>query len=429
VIAACPTRRLSHTVNRRFRRYSRGVLVAFGVLMVLALALNTWTNPLWITKLPWSSAAFDRYKPIHKQTRIGKAGIIRHGRWEGIFLGSSRVDIAFDPLAAGWQGKPVANLALRGGMLFEHLAMLRYAADHQPLDLAIIGIDLADLTSPIIVPAGAGYEESPLSTTGEEFEKYLRYYVGSSTLTLAIKTIDYRVTNHPGAYTPQGHWIRQYDKRPLREVIERESFRQARQFIGQRKQAITLNPAKLETLRAIIGFCRQRGIRLILCIPPNHAAYLCAFRLLDDPDPGFRADRATMARIVAEENNSHPEAERAVLWDFNDFHPFNCEPLPPLDQPRQPTKYWTDGTHALPALGNVMLARMMGWPLEDPLAASYGVQLDPAMIEARLTDLRAGYERYRAEHPDDYAWVASQLITSSPATASIPPDGGPTDSP
>lgn len=397
--------------ERAFRRYFLWLTGGFAVAMLLMTFLNTWVNPLWVTAMPWSSKAFDDYKPIHKAPRTGKAGIISQGKWEGVLLGSSRVDIAFDPLLPQWQGMKIANLALRGGTLIEHLAFLKLASEKQPLKLAIIGVDLADLTNPILIPKDGGFEESPLGG-GDQFEKRLRYFSGISTFELTLKALNYERNKELAAYTREGQWLRRLDRRPLRDVLQYESFRWAEIFTKQRKQSIELNTRKVEALHAIIALCRQRQIRLILCIPPNHAAYLSVFRLKHDPDPGFRLDRETFCRVIAEEAAAHPGSPVVELWDFNDFHPLNCEAIPLEVRPPAlpaPADYWADGTHALPTLGTIMLSRMMGWPVADPKGADYGQKIDQPSLDARLKALADGYERYRLDHSEDFKWVEQHM--------------------
>lgn len=395
--------------GRAFRRYFLWLAVPFAVVMLLVSFLNTWVNPLWLTPAPWSDPGFADYKPIHKYPRSGKAGIIRSGTWDTVMLGSSRVDIAFDPTLPQWQGRKVANLALRGGTLNEHLAMLTYAANHQKIDLAIIGIDLADVTNPVTIPPGSGFDESPLAESNDKIERELRYISGVSTFIQTVKCMNYRFGKKPrlAAYSPQGQWVRQLDKRPLRQVLEKESFRWVDIFTRQRKASLEVKKPKTDALHGIIQLCREKNIRLILCIPPNHAAYLTGFRLKHDPDPCFRTDRDAFTKVLAEEADAHPEGPKVELWDFNDFHPLNCEPLPPDGD--HFAQYWADGTHALPSLGVTMLSRMMGWPVEDPKGADYGEKLDRSTLDARIQHIADGYERYKLEHPEDYKWVQENM--------------------
>ena len=377
-------------------------------MMLLFVVLSTWINPLWVTPTPWSDSSFAEYKPIHKYPRSGKAGLIRSADWDTVLLGSSRVDIAFDPKHPHWNNQRVANLALRGGTLSEHHAMLEYAAENENLELVIIGVDLHDMTYPVNIPPGSGFEDSPLAKSGDIFEKELRYRCGYSIFEMSIKSLNYRIRGRQASYTAEGHWLRQLDRRPLRTVLQHASFMWSHRYITHRKHSIEPNWAKVESLRSIIRLCQEKDIRLILCIPPNHAAFLSVFRLKNDPDPGFRTDRELLTRIIADENANSTD-NKVELWDFNDFHPYNCEALPPIDDPRRPTKFWADGTHALPSLGGIMLARMLDWPLEDPAHADYGTRLDANSVDARLKQISEGYERYRNEYPEDFQWVIDHM--------------------
>lgn len=388
------------------KRYSLGFLLPVGAFLLLVAFLNTWVNPLWVATTPWSSPAFDGYKPLHKGLRTGKAGLARSFEWDGVMLGSSRIDIGFDPALPEWSGKRVANLALRGGTLYEHEAMLRFASERNALEFAVLGVDLADLTSPVNITPGTGFEESPLATTGDRWEREIRYITGVSTFVDTVKCLNYRRQGRLGAYTREGQWVRQLDKRPMRAVLQYESFKWADHFAAQRRKSIEINPAKVEALRGILRLCREKNIRLYLGIPPNHAAYLSAMRLNGDPDPAFRVDRSQILAVLAEELAAHP-GSKVELWDFNDFHPLNCEPLPGPEEKH--TYFWADGTHALPPLGHIMLARMMGWPVPDARGADYGVKLTPGGLEARLRQIDDGYPRYQTEHAEDFGWVREHL--------------------
>ncbi|MBB5352639.1 hypothetical protein HNR46_002887 [Haloferula luteola] len=397
-----------HRARQGLRKHTLGLLAWFGSIMLVFGFLATWVNPLWITPSPWSSASFDHYKPVHKHPRLGKTGLVRSGKWDAILLGSSRVDIAFDPQHPAFGDLRVANLALRGGTITEHRAMLEYAYARQPLKLVVVGVDLADLTSRHDVLDVAGFQESPLSESGDPFEKELRYRFGTSAFEMSVKTLDYRFTKRLSAYSPQGQWVRQLDKRPLRQVLQYESFMWANRFIKERHKGIAGNPDKVEDYRQIIRFCLDHHLRLFLCIPPNHAAFLSVFRLKGDPDPGFRTDREIMTSVIAEETQGN-DASSITLWDFNDFHPYNCEALPPIDQPRKPTYYWADGTHALPTLGSIMLSRMMDLPPAHPEDATYGTPLTTENLDDREQTLRDGYLRYQKDHPEDFAWVENHM--------------------
>ena len=133
-----------------------------------------------------------------------------------------------------------------------------------------------------------------------------------------------------------------------------------------------------------------------------------AFFLLADPDPNFGNERRFLAELIAEDNRLHPDAPAFAVWDFDDFHPLNCEPLPA--QRGQTMHDWLDTTHAGPSLGNLKIEAIVGAPQPRTAGTTpYGRQLTPENIDAALADRRASYERFRNETPADIAWIETAL--------------------
>lgn len=388
-----------------YRRFNRAILGFAGGLILLFVAANTWINPLWVTPTPWTDPGVAEYRPIYRHQRTGKAGLVRSNPWQIAFFGSSRVDIAYDPLLPGWQGKPAVNLAVSAGTLPETAAILRYTLAHCPIETAIVGIDLGDISG-----SGSGYQttgfmESPFNPKGEVFERELRYLAGISTFETSVQTLRNKATRQLPEYTPQGHRLRHQDKPDTRQIIYRDAIPHALRGTVRRKHSMEASPWKTSLVRQILDDTKARGIRLVITIPPNHATYIGVYHHSGDPDPVFATDRGVLARLVAESNAAHPDAPPATIWDFNDFHPLNCESIPPNGVRMH---WWLDGTHARKALGDVMLARVMGWPLDGP-GADYGHLLTEENLPARLDALRAGYQRFQREHPDQWQWMVESL--------------------
>ena len=175
----------------------------------------------------------------------------------------------------------------------------------------------------------------------------------------------------------------------------------------------------------ILDDAKASHTRLVVLIPPSHAAYIGIYHFDNDPDPCFAQDRGIMTRLVAESNAAHPDAPAATIWDFNDFHELNCEPIP-ADKSRM--KYWVDGTHARKNLGDIMQARIMGWPPDDPAGSDYGFELTAANLDQRIAALRQGYQDYRARHAEQWQWmneVAKSYQTTGDASAEAKDDAAP----
>jgi hypothetical protein len=396
------------STSRPYRRHALWLIGVFvGVLMIFTL-VNTWINPIWVTPAPWTDSSFAEHRQIYRNLRTAKAGLARSATWDVAMLGSSRAAIGLDPSIPQWGDTRVVNLGMSGASINESAAMVEFLVKNQPeLKSIIIGVDLTDLTSETDLARGAGFYESPLNEHGDAFERELRYYVGFSTAEASYKTVKARTNGEIPPYTTKGHWAHHRITETVRNVLKRDSIPFAVRYVRKRKLELALSESKLASLRRAVETSLEHNIELVLYIPPNHAGYLCIFPLEGDPDPFFMVDRRAIVELVDEANQKFPDAPPVVIWDFNDYHPLNCEKIPV--EPETAAKYWIDGTHSLETLGNVVLARIHGWPLEDPVEATYGQILNSDNIDERESNIIAGFERYKVEHPEDLEFAKSIL--------------------
>ena len=411
------------TAHSAFRRHVLGLVGTFFGVMLTFTLINTWINPIWVTPAPWTNNDFAEHRQIYRNLRTAKAGMARSETWDVAMLGSSRVAIGLDPAIPQWGETRAVNLGMSAASINENAAMLSYLLDHQPdIKEVIIGVDLTDLTSESDLARGAGFFESPLNEHGDAFEREIRYHVGFSTTEASYKTLKAQSSGVVPPYTTKGHWAHHRSVDPVRLILQRDSIPFAVRFIRQRKIELALSPSKVESLRAAVRECLKHNVKLVLFVPPNHAVYLSVFPLENDPDPFFMLDRRTIVDLVEDEQRNFPDAPKVVVWDFNDFHPLNCEPIP--TDPETPAKYWVDGTHSLETLGNVILSRIHGWPLEDPVEATYGQVIDSSNISERENFIQEGYDQYKNEHPEDWDFVKTVMKEFSTNDPQDQPDAG-----
>ena len=379
------------------------MLVAAAAVPALFTVVNTRINPLWVSPAPWTDEGYAEFRPIHNHQRTGKAGILDARPWKVVLAGSSRIDIAMDPALPEWGDKPAVNLAVSAGSLPETAAIVRRALRRAPVETAIVGIDIGDLLSAESQWRMTGFMESPFNPQADPLEQTLRHYAGISTFESAVQAVINRRSHQPAEYTPQGHRLRHQETGDVAMVIRRDAIAHALRTVRARKAnpPADANPWKLGCLRQILDDTKAAGCRLVLVIPPSHATYLAVFFHENDPDPAFSRDRRIMAGAVAASNAAHPGAPPAEIWDFNDFHPLNAEAIP-MDGTRM--HYWLDGTHARRALGNLMLARIMGWPAAAD-AGDYGFKLDVSNLGDRERAIREGCARLRRENPEMWTWM------------------------
>ncbi|MEM9237812.1 MAG: hypothetical protein AAGB14_13635 [Verrucomicrobiota bacterium] len=372
------------------RRYRNFLLTLVAGTVAFAFFFNTWANPWRVTPSPWTSEKLEDYRAIENDwNRTSKAGLIRSGSWDAAIFGSSRVDIALNPEHPLFEDHRCVNLGLNAANIVENHAMFRYFVEHQDARLVIFALDAGDLSTE---PRNKSIADLPLSplAEGDTLERELRYRVGISTLESSFNTTRRELTDTLPEHTPEGFRREPPFPKNQRALIGGLYTATKIRLARDRAKLDGISPEKLALLKDIIDTCRQRNIRLIFLITPNHALFQLAFPALDNPDPYFLRDRQT---IVA-------TADGFEVWDFLDAHPINLEPLPPADQPSAHMTHWTDTFHVTPEIGDLMLDRIAG------ADGDYGVQLsNPAQLESRIEAIKSGLSDYASKHSGDLEFL------------------------
>lgn len=379
--------------RRGIRRYVAILSVCLAACLAATILINLWVDPWRVTPTPLHSDTFEPYRDISSQIRTGKCGLIRSAPSIGVaLLGSSRVANGLDPLDSRWDRDDVYNLACPAGFFYETDAVFRYLVDrHQP-ELVVLGLDPGDLSSDFDSRQIGDYAGSPLGPERLTLDREIRYLAGISTLEASIQTLHRKAAGE----------LPQYDSRGLRRRRPPMPFSQldflARAIEGETmfdlpdtgRRQDALHPAKVAILRDIIGTCRQRGIRLILFIHPQHA--LLHARSDAPPLLPFETERREITTLVAGLNEGVSADQRVELWDFGDHHPINRDPLPAGEDDRM--RYWTDFNHYTLEVGGLMLARMLDWPVGMEGGEDYGTRLTPPNFDAWVERAKQGYQDY-----------------------------------
>ncbi|MBK1827508.1 hypothetical protein [Haloferula rosea] len=375
---------------RASRRYTTGFLVAVVCATVVAAAINTWVDPLRLTAQPWADPEFDPYREISSQIRSGKAGMLRQaGPIDVAFIGSSRIANGFDPSLEQWGDRKVLNLGCSGGFLFESVAIAQYLLRHDPPELILMGIDPGDLTSSVDTRPLGDFYSSPFNPDGDALDREIRYWIGISTLEESLETLERKRLERPATYTPEGlrkrglgrgrGGHRQLDF--IRSNLAGEAF-----LADDSPTAKVVNPPKIEALRELLSAVRESPTRLVLFLQPRHALLGSSSDGIEEPICLYQAEREALVALVGEANAIESVGPEIDYWEFLDFHPINTEPLP-LDE-GEPMKYWTDLDHFTLQIGNAMQARMMGWPVQPPIAADYGARVTEESLPARIEQIK-----------------------------------------
>lgn len=388
------------------RLYSFLVIGGAALACAVCAAVNTLVDPYRVTPVAWRMQELEPYRDLADQIRTGKAGLIRSGEWQVGLFGSSRVDNAWNPDAAGWQGKKVVNLGASGGFIYETVGIARYFLKREQPELLVLGIDPGDMGNDNDTRPKSDYYISPFAEK-DNLDRELRYVVGVSTLESSIETWKRARKGTLAEYTPHGLRLRpEVAKSRSQMKFIRDQLRSERaESTGH------VDPDKVKELRGFLAECAKGSFKVVLIVHPVHALGMARSKDAVETPVVFEATRRKILELVEEANALRPGGDPFVsYWDFCNFHPVNCELLPADKQGLERMKHWNDLGHYDVELGESVLGRALGWELKHPEWAGQGRQITKESIEEYLAFVREGYRAYlTGPGAVDVAWKESLL--------------------
>ena len=372
-----------------------------GIILLLIASFTALIDPL---------GAYDRihlvsleaYRGNYLSSRTAKAELATHRQCDVILLGSSRVQVGLPVTDPAYATSKVCNLGLNGTALPELNAALDFAVAHNDVKRVIFSADFEFF--------------SDVRNSGEDFE--------NSRFNPHVNPIDYQFRNLIGADAINQAWSLLRDARRKKQatpdaargfipkIIPRK--RSQRSIFALRIRSFLANPEtygafhyseqRLQLFREMIRRCRERGIDLIVFIPPVHALQLETIRVAQ-LWPVFEQWKRDLAQLMSSEDAAVP------LWDFSGYSGPRAEKVPPNGDKTTRMRWFIDSSHFTPALGQVVLKQLLAprTLAEQTSAEAIGV-LSPAKVENDLDQIRRDRETYAASHPDEVEWVA-QLKT------------------
>lgn len=392
--------------QRAGRRYARVVIGTIAVVAGVVALSNTTVNPWRVTPVPWQAKGLEPYRGEADHLRTRKAGLLRTDDYRVALVGSSRVANGFDPTLPAWGRDDVVNLGCSAAFLHESTAIGGFFVENQDAELLLIGIDPGDLTSLTDTRPMFDFTSSPFAPdAGAETE--MRYIFGLSTFDSTRKTLLNARKGKTGEYGPKG--MRRAPKVHKGSLIK---------FIATTLIAKTqletadaagperpLNPDKLEKLRALLEKCQRHSCRAIVFFQANHALMHAETRHIGTDVIPFEKERRALVEMIGELNAGAPDSPPVTLWDFCNYHPLHCGPLPLDDPDHGRIPDWSDLGHFTPEVGATMLAMMLDWPQPRPEWSDIGLKLDASNLEPYLKEVGEGYQRYLTQDgARDLAW-------------------------
>jgi hypothetical protein len=388
------------------RRYSFLVIGGALAACLAFAAVNTTVDPFRVTPFPWNAKGLEPYRDLSSQIRTGKAGLIRSGDWQVGLFGSSRVDNAWNPDAAGWQGKRVVNLGASGGFIYETVGIARYFLAHEKPDLLVIGVDPGDMSNANDTRSKSDYYSSPFSGT-DNLNREIRYIAGLSTFEASVETLGRARKEKLAEYTPHGLRLRpEVAKSRSQMKFIRDQLRSERED-GRGG----VDKAKSELLRDFLRDCAGGSFQVVLIVHPVHALGLASSKDRENPPVPFEATRRFLLELTEEMNALRPGGFVRYV-DFCNFHPVNCELLPADKKGVDRMKHWNDLGHYDVELGESVLGQALGWEGHHPEWQGHGWEITRENIESYIGFIREGYRTYlNGPGAVDVAWKESLLAT------------------
>ncbi len=373
--------------------------VAFAGLTGVA-AFNLLVDP--VGAYPWFAVKnIEPYRP-QITSRAAKSEMLLRHPVDVLLLGSSRIQAGIPVRHPAYGTTRVFNLGLNGTTLIETAAVLDLALQRQRPKRVLLGADFLMFSD--LRGWNAGFKNSRFNPELEPLEYHFTNILGADTLNDSGLLLRQWLRGNPPPPSERG-----FDPRTLRPgTSQRGVFaNNVRDFVVHHYGVYHYSLDHLEVFRQIIRQCRDAGVELVVFIPPVHALQLETIRAAR-LWPIFEHWKGDLVRIVAEEG----VVEAVPLWDFTGYTGRVAETVPPAGDTTTRMKWYVEGSHFTPALGEEVLNRLLTAGTEQHLPPDFGVRLTTNNLAAQLSRIRADRETYAAAHADEIAWVTQIAVAS-----------------
>lgn len=382
-----------------FRKYLRNFAV-FLVCIALAIAgFNMLVDPLGayrIVRIAGLNAS--KYKT---ESRIAKAEILRHGRFDAVIFGSSRAEFALDPHSGAWGGLAAANSAIRGASAIELADMVDYAVRTCRPKQLLVCVDFYMFNDRFSFA-----DDFAMSRFNPDLslpEYYVNNLLSLGVTTYSCKTLDRWRKGKISEYDDVGF----YDR--AASMVKggfRAGFRRSiTYFTGSMYPQYRLGSRHLDAFERILRTCRENSIRLDIVILPIHAMHLECIA-----DNGlwqqFEQWKTELTRITDGQTKLNA-GWHGRLWDFTGYEGYTIEPVPPDGDKTTWMRWYWDSSHFRKELGELVLRWVLQTASQSQPAGgdSFGVVLDPSNIQAHLDKIDRDRQKWEAANPADVEFV------------------------
>ena len=389
-------------------RFTIVCLLLITTFLASAAVFNFIVDPYSIFGMP-RRAGFNAQKPnADSHTGMVKTYQLERVSPRTVLIGSSKVDIGLDPDHPAWpqSARPVYNYGVPGSGVLGAFHQLQRAAEAGQLRTAIIGLELEAFLDPRVAPGN-----SAMQPDGDRASQRL---IDSIRATLTLRALFDSIDTVLEQRRPNLGDVNEHgltNDGPLDRVARADGYydlfaRKNAEIISKTERAARAladtppwDIADLEYVRAIMGYCRERNIRLYFFIHPHHANLL---EIIDRTGLWDRFEfwKIALARLV-EEYRLQAGSPPIVLWDFASYDGYTTEAIPARGDRNSAMKWFWEPSHYKKALGDIMLSRMLG-----ESEANFGAELTSFSIDRRLAGIREARRAYREANPGEVEQIA-----------------------
>lgn len=403
-------------------------------LAMLVTAINIVIDPYLLFDAPRISGLNDRKPSAQANDRKMKQYDAVRRAAHTLVLGSSRIEIGFNPQSSSWpaQDQPVYNLGLAGSDPRNDAHYLRHViASQMPDNLPktlIIGLDFESfLYHPS--PAGVHVEDpTEVSSTGlnvlandqanphrtlQTVKDYLASTLSLDAFLDSLSTIFYS-QNRTGVTLDEQGWMNEsvFDEASRANGVAALFLQKNIETIYQYgsihltlRQAADCSLLDLDAIFELISIAESINANIVFFVQPAHVDRWEIFDRLGYWDD-FERWKTEIVKLVDREKERGAEVD---LWDFASYQPYVQEALP-LDSDLDSNLMWFwEPAHYRTALGDIMIAQMR--EVNSPIR--FGVKLTPDNLSEWLLKIRSDRDIYRSTKPEEVARITRILCSAS----------------
>lgn len=381
-------------------RFVRRWLVAVSAALGLLALMNMLIDPAGAFP-DLHLRSLEPFRP-RADNRLAKAELARRPGWDIVLLGSSRVLSGLPADHPMFRTNRTVNLALPAAVLPELQAALRTVLENngRPPHMVILGVDyhmLADGVDHLME-----FTETRFNPDLEQLDYYAKRLIGLKTTEDSIEVLKNNFRHRALVKQDQDGFMnhRVSDDFSHRQVFDLNM----RAFAPGLRAMPGSSTNRLNVLREIVRDCRERNIEVKLILMPSHAL---EFELLQACGKGesFESFKRTLVKFLADEGLEG----KVPLLDATGYAGPLAEEIPPTETRGLTMKYFVENSHATPALGELVLNKLVGAGGTN----QFGVFLTTTNLEAHLQQERADREAYLRAHPEDGRWP-HRIVESLP---------------